>query len=155
MNDNNNNNNTIDFENAVRQATGTESNIPADKMDPVGNGDPSSRPKCFSSTIQECVFVLTTTMAIGQNTFFTGLNVGVTASVAKDLHMKSAEITWITSGAAYVFYLLFLLALDTIRGVARFSRILMTLSSFYFPSLPFLLLLLCLFSCIFFDSWDN
>lgn len=62
----------------------------------------SERPKCFSSTFQEVLFVLTATMAIGQQSFFQGCIVGVTASIGKDLHMNSAEITWINAGASYV-----------------------------------------------------
>lgn len=58
------------------------------------------RPKCFSSTIQECLFVLTATMAIGQSSMYQGSVVGVTASIGRDLHMNSAEITWITAGSA-------------------------------------------------------
>lgn len=63
----------------------------------------SDRPKCFTSTFQEVLFVLTATMAIGQQSFFQGCIVGVTASIGKDLHMNSAEITWINAGASYVF----------------------------------------------------
>lgn len=60
------------------------------------------RPKCFTSTLQECLFVLTATMAIGQQSFFQGCVVGVTASIGADLKMNSAEITWINAGASYV-----------------------------------------------------
>ena len=60
----------------------------------------ASRPKCFSSTFQECLFVLTATMAIGQQSFYQGCIVGVTASIGKDLNMNSAEITWINAGAS-------------------------------------------------------
>jgi MFS family permease len=64
----------------------------------------ASRPACFSSTVQECLFVLTTTMAIGQSSFFGGLVVVVTASIGHDLNMNSAEITWISAGISYIFY---------------------------------------------------
>ncbi|KAJ5655807.1 hypothetical protein N7507_007757 [Penicillium longicatenatum] len=60
----------------------------------------AQRPKCFSSTLQECLFVLTATMAIGQQSFFQGCIVGVTASIGADLKMNSAEITWINAGAS-------------------------------------------------------
>ncbi|KAJ5779217.1 hypothetical protein N7457_006937 [Penicillium paradoxum] len=60
----------------------------------------AQRPKCFSSTFQEVMFVLTATMAIGQQSFFQGCIVGVTASIGTDLHMNSAEITWINAGAS-------------------------------------------------------
>lgn len=62
----------------------------------------AQRPKCFNSTVQECLFVLTATMAIGQQSFFQGCIVGVTASIGADLNMNSAEITWINAGASYV-----------------------------------------------------
>ncbi|KAJ6051281.1 hypothetical protein N7499_010645 [Penicillium canescens] len=62
--------------------------------------DFSKRPKCFNSTLQECLFVLTATMAIGQQSFFQGCIVGVTASIGTDLNMNSAEITWINAGAS-------------------------------------------------------
>jgi hypothetical protein len=58
------------------------------------------RPACFNSTLQECLFVLTATMAIGQQSFFQGCIVGVTASIGSDLNMNSAEITWINAGAS-------------------------------------------------------
>lgn len=64
--------------------------------------NPNDRPECFSSTLQECLFVLTTTMAIAQTSFFQGLVVVVSASIGEDLNMNSAEITWITAGVSYV-----------------------------------------------------
>ncbi|EPS31963.1 hypothetical protein PDE_06922 [Penicillium oxalicum 114-2] len=60
----------------------------------------AQRPECFTSTLQECLFVLTATMAIGQQSFFQGCIVGVTASIGADLNMNSAEITWINAGAS-------------------------------------------------------
>lgn len=63
-----------------------------------------SRPACFSSTVEECLFVLTTTMAIGQSSFFSGMVIVVTASIGRDLNMNSAEITWISAGITCVLY---------------------------------------------------
>ncbi|KAJ5101545.1 hypothetical protein NUU61_003767 [Penicillium alfredii] len=60
----------------------------------------AQRPKCFNSTVQECLFVLTATMAIGQQSFFQGAIVGVTAAIGSDLNMNSAEVTWINAGAS-------------------------------------------------------
>jgi hypothetical protein len=68
----------------------------------LAENDYTERPKCFNSTLQECLFVLTATMAIGQQSFFQGCIVGVTASIGTDLNMNSAEITWINAGASYV-----------------------------------------------------
>lgn len=59
------------------------------------------RPACFRSTVEECLFVLTATMAIGQTSFFQGSIVGITASIGRDLNMNSGEITWINAGASY------------------------------------------------------
>lgn len=82
---------------AIVQAPGAE---PETETVPADEG----RPQCFRSTIQECVFVLTTMMAIGQSTFFAGLNTGINAAIAADLHMDSAEIAWISAGCAYVTF---------------------------------------------------
>ncbi|KKK14088.1 hypothetical protein AOCH_000890 [Aspergillus ochraceoroseus] len=60
--------------------------------------DPNQRPRCFTSTFQECIFVLTTTMAIGQSSFFQGAVIVISATIGRDLHMNQAEITWITAG---------------------------------------------------------
>ncbi|KAJ5489502.1 hypothetical protein N7539_004392 [Penicillium diatomitis] len=60
----------------------------------------AQRPECFTSTFQECLFVLTATMAIGQQSFYQGCIVGVTASIGADLNMNPAEITWINAGAS-------------------------------------------------------
>ncbi|OKL62154.1 hypothetical protein UA08_02382 [Talaromyces atroroseus] len=60
--------------------------------------DPNARPECFSNTFQECLFVLTSTMATGQSSFFQGAVIVVLAEIGKDLNMTSAEITWTTAG---------------------------------------------------------
>lgn len=75
-----------------------------EKTDPevVTESSNGERPKCFHSTFQEVLFVLTTTMATGSQSFFSGCIVGITASIGKDLNMNSAEITWINAGATYV-----------------------------------------------------
>ncbi|KAH8682778.1 aminotriazole resistance protein [Tricladium varicosporioides] len=72
--------------------------------------DAGKRPDCFSSTIQECLFVLTATMSIGMSSFLYGSNTVITASIGRDLNMSSAEITWInassslSSGAFLLFF---------------------------------------------------
>jgi hypothetical protein len=85
----------------VDQEKGPEVALAAEDRQP----NYARRPECFSSTFQECLFVLTATMAIGQGSFFQGAIVGVTASIGKDLNMNSAEITWINAGSSYVFSL--------------------------------------------------
>lgn len=67
--------------------------------------DPERRPECFNSTFQECLFVLTATMAIGQISFFQGAIMGISAAIGRDLGMNAAEITWINAGCSYVFFL--------------------------------------------------
>jgi hypothetical protein len=64
--------------------------------------NPNERPECFSSTIQECLFVLTSTMAIGQSSFLQGAIIVVLAEISRDLNMDSAETTWTTAGVSYV-----------------------------------------------------
>lgn len=71
------------------------------RLSTTAEGD-GGRPRCFSSMIQEYLFVLTATMATGQSSFYQGMIVGITASIGRDLHMNSAEITWISAVAAYV-----------------------------------------------------
>jgi hypothetical protein len=68
----------------------------------TGSGD---RPLCFNSTIQECAFVLTATLAIAQTTLFIGLIVCITSSIADDLHMTIAEATWLSAAQASVLLL--------------------------------------------------
>lgn len=62
--------------------------------------DPNKRPECFSSTLQECLFVLTSTMAIGQTSFFQGAIIVILAEISRDLKMDSAETTWTTAGVS-------------------------------------------------------
>ena len=62
----------------------------------------SDCPSCFSSTIQECAFVLTATLATGQTSLFAGLIVCITSHVADDLHMSIAQVTWLSAAQASV-----------------------------------------------------
>ena len=65
------------------------------ESDPYG-----SRPACFSSTLQECLFVLTTTMAIGQTSIFIGAAICITSRIGESLNMTAAEVTWISAAQA-------------------------------------------------------
>ena len=58
------------------------------------------RPACFSSTVKECLFVVTATMSIGMGSFLYGLCTVITAPIARDLGMGSAEVTWINASSA-------------------------------------------------------
>lgn len=62
------------------------------------------RPDCFSSTTQECLFVLTATMAIGQSSICVGAIQPITSYIAATLHMKPAEVTWISAASSYVHF---------------------------------------------------
>ena len=60
------------------------------------------RPECFPSTLQECLFVLTATMSIGMSSFLYGICTVITAPIGRDLHMTSAQITWINAASSFV-----------------------------------------------------
>ena len=69
-----------------------------------------SRPACFNSLFQECLFVLTTTVAVGQSSIFTGAILCMTNAIGEDLGMTAAEVTWINAAqtlAAGTFLLFF------------------------------------------------
>ncbi len=69
-----------------------------------------SRPACFRNTLQECLFVLTTTMAIGQSSIFIGSAICISNRIGVALNMTAAEVTWISAGqslAAGCFLLFF------------------------------------------------
>lgn len=57
----------------------------------------NARPACFSSTLQEVLFVLTATMAIAMNVWVSGTATVISSFVGRDLNMTTAEITWIAS----------------------------------------------------------
>lgn len=65
-------------------------------------GDYGKRPECFSSTVQEVLFVFTATMAVAQSSIIVGLASVVTSHIAVDLHMTQAEVTWISASSSYV-----------------------------------------------------
>ena len=60
----------------------------------------NGRPACFGSAIQEVLFVLTATMAVSMTSFLAGLTMVITSSIGDDLHMNSAEITWISASSS-------------------------------------------------------
>ena len=67
--------------------------------DPLPNH--GNRPECFKSTVQETLFVLTATMAIAMSSFTTGSTTVISNFIARDLHMTTAEITWINAASSY------------------------------------------------------
>jgi hypothetical protein len=56
----------------------------------------SDRPLCFSSTLRECAFILTTTLASAQTLVFGGPIVCITSRIAEDLNMSTSEVTWLS-----------------------------------------------------------
>jgi hypothetical protein len=62
----------------------------------------SRRPECFKSTLQEVLFVLTATMAIGMSSMTTGSVTVISSFVGRDLNMTTPEITWISAASSYV-----------------------------------------------------
>ena len=68
------------------------------------------RPACFSSTIQEMLFVLAATMAIAMSSWLAGSIIVTSNSVGRALHMNQAGISWLaassqlTSGALLLFF---------------------------------------------------
>jgi MFS family permease len=75
------------------------------ELDPYG-----SRPACFSSLFQECLFVLTTTFAVGQSSIISGSIICMINYIAEDLNMTAAQVTWInasqflSAGAFLLFF---------------------------------------------------
>ncbi|KAK5088696.1 hypothetical protein LTR05_002917 [Lithohypha guttulata] len=74
------------FGHPVEPSTTTQSN-------PYG-----CRPKCFASTFSECLFVITTSFAIGQTAVLTGALMVSTARIQQGLNMNSSEVTWVVAG---------------------------------------------------------
>jgi hypothetical protein len=60
-----------------------------------------ARPSCFSSTVQEVLFVITVTMSIGMSSFVSGMMSVITASIGRDLNVNSAKVTWITPSSSH------------------------------------------------------
>jgi hypothetical protein len=79
-----------------------ESRTDPSPLSATSPANPGRRPECFNSTLQECLFVLTATMSIGMSSFLYGMTTVITAPIGRDLHMTSAQITWINASSAFV-----------------------------------------------------
>ena len=69
-----------------------------------------SRPASFSSTIQEISFVVTITFAVSTSQILGGVLMTMTNVIGHDLHMTSAQVTWLTASESLTngaFMLLF------------------------------------------------
>lgn len=62
--------------------------------------DPNARPACFKSTFQECLFVLSVTMAVAMTSFLTGAITVMSSFAARDLGMSNAELTWMNAAVS-------------------------------------------------------
>jgi hypothetical protein len=60
------------------------------------------RPECFKSTLQEVLFILTATMAIGISSMTAGSVTVISSFVARDLNMTTPQITWMSASTSYV-----------------------------------------------------
>ena len=65
------------------------------------SSDPNTRPEHFRNLLQECLFVFMVMMATASTTFLQGVVVINTATIAKDLKMSSAQVTWISAALGY------------------------------------------------------
>jgi hypothetical protein len=75
--------------------------------------DPNARPECFKSTLQECLFVLSVTMAVAMTSFLTGSITVMSSFAGRDLGMSNAEITWMNAASRYVLYTKHTLEMDS------------------------------------------
>ena len=72
--------------------------------------DYGARPPYFKTTLTECLFVLTTTVAVGANSVFNGAILVMSAHIGTALSMSSAEVSWLYAAqnlAGGAFLLLF------------------------------------------------
>jgi len=90
-------NNIATLESGIREPAREKNEVDDDVPIPI---DPNRRPECFTSTIQECLFVLTATMSLAMGTLLNGACSVITAPMAITLNMNSAEITWVQASAA-------------------------------------------------------
>lgn len=67
---------------------------------PISDKDPNARPECFRSTFQECLFVMSVTMAVAMSSFLTGAITVMSSFAGRDLGMSNAEITWMNAAAS-------------------------------------------------------
>jgi hypothetical protein len=62
--------------------------------------NPNARPECFRSTFQECLFVLSVTMAVAMTSFLSGSITVMSSFAGKDLNMTNSEITWMNAATS-------------------------------------------------------
>ncbi|KZM24555.1 uncharacterized protein EKO05_0008667 [Ascochyta rabiei] len=62
--------------------------------------DPNARPACFKSTLQECLSVLSVTMAVAMTSILTGAITVMSSFAARDIGMTNAETTWMNAAVS-------------------------------------------------------
>lgn len=67
---------------------------------PITEKDPNARPACFRSTFQECLFIISMTMAVAMTSFLTGAITVMSSFAGGDLNMSNAEITWMNAATS-------------------------------------------------------
>ena len=67
---------------------------------PITEKDPNARPECFRSTFQECLFVLSVTLAVAMTSFLVGSITVMSSFAGNDLNMTNAEITWMNAAVS-------------------------------------------------------
>ncbi|CAN9466922.1 unnamed protein product [Alternaria alternata] len=88
----------------------TDAELATTLSQPISNKDPNSRPDCFTSTFQECMFIVSVTMAVAMTSFLTGSITVMSSFAGRDLGMTNAEITWmnaatsLTAGSLLLFF---------------------------------------------------
>ncbi|KAF9876104.1 aminotriazole resistance [Colletotrichum karsti] len=61
---------------------------------------PNARPKCFGSTSQEILFIITATMGVAMPNVLQGCTIVISSFVQAGLGMTTSEITWMTASSA-------------------------------------------------------
>ncbi|KAF2640714.1 hypothetical protein P280DRAFT_325621 [Massarina eburnea CBS 473.64] len=62
--------------------------------------DHNARPACFTSTVQECLFVFSVTLAVAMTSFLTGGVTVMSSFAARELNMTNAEVTWMAAATS-------------------------------------------------------
>jgi hypothetical protein len=81
----------------------TDAELFAALSQPISDKDPNARPECFTSTFQECMFIVSVTMAVAMTSFLTGAITVMSSFAARDLGMTNAEITWMNAATSLEF----------------------------------------------------
>ncbi|CAI6334017.1 unnamed protein product [Periconia digitata] len=93
-----------------RDAVAAEAQSETGSTTPPTFSDPNARPDVFTSTLQECLCLLSCTLAVAMTSFLTGGVTVMSSFAARELNMTNAEITWmaastsLSAGALLLFF---------------------------------------------------